>query len=129
MTSAIEVIGPVPATAAYLCWVQRSIDRTGVFDMRIDGADTSGYRKAVASFKTAESLPRDDRVDIATQNRLIRIIHANRPYTAWVLSEMRMAAGAACSQHAAVAAKHLFVLRDIDRIEVRTLLDVPVSLG
>lgn len=84
MTSAIEVIGPVPATAAYLCWVQRSIDRTGVFEMRIDGADTSAYRKVVASFKTAESLLRDDRVDIATQNRLIRINHANRAYTAWV---------------------------------------------
>ena len=45
------------------------------------------------------------------------------------LSGMRMAAGAACSQPAAVAAKHLFVLRDTDRIEDRPLLDVTVSLG
>jgi hypothetical protein len=82
--TARPVIGTVPPSEIYLCWVKRSLLRQGLAPGPVDGADTPAYRAAVRSFRARSETAPPATVDAPTQDRLIRLNHVDADYARWV---------------------------------------------
>lgn len=75
--------GPIPPEDVYICWVRRSLARSG-WPIAVNGSDSPAYRAVVGRFQLDNGLPDHGTVDAATQNRLIKLNHVDSQYTAWV---------------------------------------------
>jgi hypothetical protein len=78
------IIGAVPPPEIYLCWAKRSLLRQGLAPGPVNGADTPAYRAAVRSFRARSEAAPPATVDAATQDRLVRLNHADAAYARWV---------------------------------------------
>jgi hypothetical protein len=52
--------------------------------LEVDGVDSALYRDAIQTFQSDNDLPSHRKMDEATQDRLIKLNHADSDYTAWV---------------------------------------------
>jgi peptidoglycan hydrolase-like protein with peptidoglycan-binding domain len=89
--------GPIPPEDVYICWVQRSLARSG-WPIAANGTDSPAYRAVVSTFQSDNGLPAHGTVDATTQNGLIKLNHVDSHYTSWVqdalIKARRLDAGA-----------------------------------
>lgn len=68
---------------AYIRWVQRALNNSGLC-LTVDGKDTQVYREAVKRFRDSVGLTAGDKVDVATQDALIKANERNLGYVLWL---------------------------------------------
>lgn len=68
----------------YICWVQRALIRNAWPGLKVNGQVSEAYRDVVRRFQTENGLKLNGDVDSPTQDRLIKLNHADVDYTAWV---------------------------------------------
>ena len=76
-------MGLIPPEDVYICWVQRSLARSG-WPIAANGRDSPAYRAVVRTFQLDNGMPGHGTVDATTQNLLITLNHLDAHYTAWV---------------------------------------------
>jgi peptidoglycan hydrolase-like protein with peptidoglycan-binding domain len=76
-------VTPVVKGRDYFLWVQQSLNRAGACLFE-DGKDTPDLRNAVKKFRQKKGLPAGDRIDVKTQNALIRANERDLSYVLWI---------------------------------------------
>lgn len=85
-SATVQVTGP-----DYLRWVQGALNNSNKVsrNVAVDGLDNQAYRDAVTAFQTAtKGLTPNGRVDVSTQNALIRANEGNLAYALWVQTSL-----------------------------------------
>ena len=76
-------LSPEVRGEAYIRWVQRALNNSGLC-LTVDGKDTQVYREAVKRFRDSVGLTPGDKVDVTTQDALIKANERNLGYVLWL---------------------------------------------